>query len=132
MEDSDERTPLRGDDLLDRLPDFSARVGMVVDALPDTRLGRHIASQLVRSGTSAPPNYDEGRNAKSRDDFTHKLSIAPKELSESEEWLKLITRAKLPPEQRLEAITDEAGQPCRTLAKSLITAKQNHRNPRKR
>src|SRR4051812_40379129 len=93
-----DRKALRGDDLLDRLLEFAARVGTVVDALPDTRLGRHVAGQLVRSGTSAPPNYNEGRNAESRDDFIHKLSIALKELSESEVWLKLIVRAKLLPE----------------------------------
>ena len=38
------------DELLDRLIEFAARVGKVVDALPDTRMGRHIGGQLVRSG----------------------------------------------------------------------------------
>jgi len=38
----------KGDDLLQRLIEFAARIGKVVDALPDTRLGRHIAGQLVR------------------------------------------------------------------------------------
>jgi hypothetical protein len=47
---------VKGDDILERLLDFAARVGGVVDALPDTRLGRHIAGQLVRSGTSPAPN----------------------------------------------------------------------------
>jgi hypothetical protein len=32
--------------LADRLLDFSARVGQVVDALPKKRLANHIASQL--------------------------------------------------------------------------------------
>ena len=50
------------------------RIGKVVDALPDTRLGRHIAGQLIRCGTSAPPNYEEGRAAASRPDFVHKLT----------------------------------------------------------
>ncbi len=36
----------RGEDLEDRLLDFAARVGKLVDALPDRRLGRHIAGQL--------------------------------------------------------------------------------------
>jgi four helix bundle protein len=123
---------LRGENLLDRLLDFAARAGLVVDALPDTRLGRHIAGQLVRSGTSPAPNYNEGRNAESRDDFIHKLSIALKELSESEVWLKMIVRAKLLPEQRLELLVDEAGQLGRILTQSIITAKTNHPSPRKR
>jgi hypothetical protein len=53
---------VKGDDILERLLDFAARVGVVVDALPDTRLGRHIAGPLVRSGTSPAPNYSEGQS----------------------------------------------------------------------
>jgi len=33
----------RGEDLEERTLDFAARVGKVVDAIPETRLGRHIA-----------------------------------------------------------------------------------------
>ena len=40
----------RGDELAERLLDFAARVGKVVNGLPEIRLGRHIAGQLVRSG----------------------------------------------------------------------------------
>jgi four helix bundle protein len=57
------------DELSERLLEFAVRIGKVVDALPDTRLGRHIAGQLVRCGTSAPPNYEEGRATASRPDF---------------------------------------------------------------
>ena len=64
--------------LADRLIQFAARVGKVVDALPDTRMGRHIGSQLVRSGTSPAPNYEEACAAESRRDFVHKLSICLK------------------------------------------------------
>jgi hypothetical protein len=39
-------------DLSERLLEFAVRVGKVVDALPRTRLGRHVATQLVQSGTS--------------------------------------------------------------------------------
>ncbi len=52
-------------ELSERLWLFAARVGKVVDALPETRLGRHVAGQLVRCGTSAPPNYDESGAAES-------------------------------------------------------------------
>jgi hypothetical protein len=41
-------------ELSERLWHFAARIGKVVDALPDTRLGRHVAGQLLRCGTSAP------------------------------------------------------------------------------
>jgi hypothetical protein len=35
-----------GDDVAHRLIEFAARFGKVVDAIPDTRLGRQIAGQL--------------------------------------------------------------------------------------
>ena len=52
-------TKRKGEDIEERMLEFAARVGKAVDALPETRLGRHIAGQLVRSGTSPAPNYAE-------------------------------------------------------------------------
>jgi len=83
------------DELEDRLLEFAARVGKAVDALPESRLGRHIAGQLVRSGTSPAPNYAEACGAESRRDFVHKMSIALKELRESRCWIRLIIKAEL-------------------------------------
>jgi four helix bundle protein len=112
-------------ELSDRLWSFAARVGKIVDALPDTRLGRHVAGQLVRCGTAAPPNYDESGAAESRDDFVHKLSIALKELRESRGWLRFIGKADLLPATKLATMTDEAEQLCRILGKSILTAKSS-------
>lgn len=105
--------------------DFAARVGKVVDALPVSRLGRHIAGQLVRSGTAPAPNYAEACGAESRRDFVHKLSIALKELRESRCWIQLIIRAELLPEHRLSEILNECEQLCAMVAKSIVTAKNN-------
>jgi len=49
---------MTSEELSDRILEFAARVGRVVDALRETRLGRHIAGQLVRCGTSPAPNYE--------------------------------------------------------------------------
>ena len=121
---------MAGEDISERLLDFAARIGQVVDALPDTRLGRHIAGQLVRSGTSPAPNYEEARAAESRKDFVHKLSIGLKELRESRCWLQLILRSKLLSERQLATLIDESTQLCKILAKSIlaksiVTAKSN-------
>ena len=67
---------MKPNEFSDRLWEFAARVGKVVEALPETKLGRHVAGQLVRCGTASAPNYDEARSAESRDDFVHKLGIA--------------------------------------------------------
>src|SRR5436190_15119631 len=111
------------DELSDRLWCFAARIGKVVDALPDTRVGRHVAGQLVRSGTAAPPNYDEARVGESRADFAHKTNIALKELVETRGWLGFIVRAELLPLRRVEPLLAECDQLCRILGKSVSTAK---------
>ena len=116
------------EELSDRLIDFAARAGKVVDALPDTRLGRHIAGQLVRCGTSPAPNYEEGCAAESRADFIHKLQIALKELRESRCWLRLIIKAELLPGQRLAELLDECRQLGNIIGQSVVTAKGNKTN----
>ena len=118
----------RGEDLEDRLLEFAARVGKVIDALPDTRLSRHIAGQLVRSGTSPAPNYAEACAAESKRDFIHKLGIALKELRESRSWIKLILKAELLPAARMSPLLDEVQQLCNIVGKSIVTAKANQQN----
>ena len=113
----------KGDDLAERMLDFAARIGKVVDALPGSRIGRHIAGQLVRSGTSPAPNYEEACAAESKKDFVHKLSICLKELRESRCWIRLIIKAELLTESRMTELLDECDQLCKIIGKSLVTAK---------
>jgi len=121
----------KGADIEERLLEFAVRVGKAIDSLPDTRLGRHIAGQLVRSGTSPAPNYAEACAAESKKDFIHKLAIVLKELRESSVWIRLIVKSELIPEQRLELLRDECDQLCKIIAKSLVTAKSNQSLPEK-
>ncbi len=125
MQNGGNESARKGADIEERLLEFAVRVGKAVDALPDTRLGRHIAGQLVRSGTSPAPNYAEACAAESKKDFIHKLAIALKELRESNVWIRMIVKSDLIPEQRLEQLRDECDQLCRIIAKSLVTAKSN-------
>src|SRR5687767_9976551 len=108
-------------ELSERLWNVAARVGKVVDALPETKLGRHVAGQLVRCGTSRAPNYDESGAAESRDDFIHKLSIALKELRETRGWLRFVVMSELLPQTKLGDLIDETEQLCRILGKSALT-----------
>ena len=119
-QDVDHMTP---EELSDRLLDFAVRVGKVVDALPNTRLGRHVAGQLVRCGTSPAANYEEGCAAESRADFVHKLSISLKELRESRSWIRLIIKAGLFPEPKMANLLDGSTQLSKIIAHSIVTAK---------
>jgi|SRR3954453_8589062 four helix bundle protein len=111
------------EELSERLWDFAARAAKVVDSLPETRVGRHVAGQLVRCGTAPAPNYDEGCNAESRADFVHKLKIALKELAEARGWLRFIGKAELLPLLKLADLVEECEQLCRILGRSVATAK---------
>lgn len=118
-------------DLSERLLRFAVRVGKVVNALPNTRLGRHIAGQLIRSGTSPGPNYEEACAAESRADFVHKLSICLKELRESRFWIRLIVESELLSMKKMADMQDECTQLCKVLAQSLLTARKNERKEKR-
>ena len=87
--------PVNAKEFSERLWDFAADVARIVESIPDTRVGRHVAGQLIRSGTSSAPNYDEACDAESRKDFAHKLAIAAKEMRESSGWLRFLIKLKL-------------------------------------
>jgi hypothetical protein len=74
---------MKGDDIAARLVALAVVVVKLVGALPDTPAGKHVAGQLLRSGTSPGANYEEARGAESRRDFVHKVGIALKELLRS-------------------------------------------------
>src|SRR5688572_4152816 len=110
------------DELSERLLNFGVRAGKVVDALPDTRMGRHVAGQLVRCSTSGMPNYEEACAAESRADFVHKLRVVLKELRETRGWLRFIIKAEMLPESQLHALHDESCQLCNIVGQSVATA----------
>ncbi len=112
-------------DLQDRLVDFAVRIINVVEALPDTKAGKHVAGQLVRSGTSPAPNYGEAQSAESRKDFIHKMKIALKELREPQIWLRIIERKPLCEPERMKGISAECDELIAIFVKSLQTAERN-------
>ena len=116
---------MTSEELAERLINFAARIGNVVDALPDTRMGRHVAGQLVRCGTSPAPNYEEACAAESRADFAHKLSICLKELRESRCWIRLIIKTEMLTKHKMVDLLDECNQLCNIVGRSIVTAKGN-------
>ena len=110
-------------DLGERFLDFADRACNVVEALPESRIGRRIADQLLRSSTSPLGNYEEACAAESRRDFCHKLRVCLKEVRESRAWLPLTARRNLLPAARLEDLIDESDQLARIIGQSIATAK---------
>jgi four helix bundle protein len=114
----------RGYDLEERLLDYSARIISIVEALPNTKAGNHIATQLLHSGTSPYPNHGEAQAAESRKDFIHKLRIVLKELRETYRWLRLIARVPLIEPGRMTEILSETDELIKIFVASIRTAQQ--------
>ncbi len=110
-------------DLSERLLDYGARLIKLVESLPNTLVGRRVADQLLRSGTSVGANYEEACGAESKIDFIHKLQIALKEMREATYWIRLLVKSGKVPAVRISDLLDESNQLCAILAKSVATAK---------
>lgn len=113
----------RADELEERLIDFAVRVVNLSASLPKTPAGKHIAGQLLRSGTSPAPNYGEG--AESHADFIHKLRIVLKELNETSIWLRVIERSQMLRKELIIDIVGENRELCRIFTASLRTARNS-------
>ena len=114
-------------DLEERLLVFSVRIINIVEALPNTRAGNHIAGQLIRCGTSPAPNYGEAQSAESRNDFIHKIKIVLKELRETNVWLNIIERKKLIKDNtnNLHALIVECNELISIFVTSVKTARKS-------
>ena len=118
----------KGDELEGRLIDFAVRIIKLSARLPKTPAGKHVAGQILRSGTSLAPNYGEARGAKSHADFVHKLGIVLKELNETSIWLRIIQRSKLLKKELLTDIVAENRELCRIFTASLKTTRTTRTN----
>src|SRR6185437_16996177 len=103
----------KADELEDRLVSFAVRIVKLSASLPRTADGRHIAGQILRSGTSPAPNYGEARGAESHADFVHKLRVVLKELNETSIWLRIIERSQLLRKELIRDIVQENTELCR-------------------
>ncbi len=117
-----EEINMKPQELEDRLISFAVMVIGVVEVLPNSKAGNHIAGQLVRSGTSPAPNYGEARSAESRKDFIHKMKISLKELRESVIWLKIVLRKNLVDERLVTKAIAECGELIAIFVSSTRTA----------
>ena len=110
-------------DLDKRLLEYAVRIIRLVEVLPATRAGTHVAGQLLRSGTAPLPNHAEAQAAESRADFIHKLKVCLKELRESLRWLRLIERVPMVKAgSKLDPLLDETEELIRIFVKSIQTS----------
>jgi four helix bundle protein len=110
-------------DLEERLLTFAANTVRLTDSWPNTKAGNHIASHLLRCGTSPLANHGEVEAAESRNDFLHKLRICLKELRRTNRWLRLIDRLGLAESTAVAVAIGEVDQPIRIFGVSIRTTR---------
>ena len=116
-------------DLEDRLIDFAVLSINIAKQLPNSYEGKHLGSQLIRSGSSTALNYGEAQSAESRKDFIHKIKIVLKELRESGVCLKIIRKVKLIKDiSLLEKGIIESNELISIFVRSYKTAFENLKN----
>ena len=118
-------------DLKLRTFQFSLRVMRFAEALPETRSGRTIANQVVRSGTSVGANYRAAKRAKSTKDFISKMGIVEEECDETIYWIELAVAADCVAQERVDALLREANEILAMTVASIKTAKKQVPRPRK-
>jgi len=119
----DKSAQTRADELEVRLIEFAVRVIRLTARLPRTPAGKHIAGQILRSGTSPAPNYGGARGGESHADFVHKLGIVLKELNETKIWLRMIEQSGMIEPGLLDGMIEENRELCRIFTSSLKTAR---------
>jgi four helix bundle protein len=112
------------DRLEERLIEFSAHIIRVAGKLSKTLQGRHIAKQLLRSGTAGAANYAEARGAESRADFVHKMRVVQKELNETSVWLRVVVKSGLLSSEFIVGVIAENKELCRIITASIRTARR--------
>ena len=76
--------------VLDKSFDFAVRIVNLYKFLCQHKKEYILSKQLLRSGTSIGANVAEAQQAQSKPDFVSKLSIALKEASETDYWIRLL------------------------------------------
>ena len=98
-------------DLCDRTFQFALRIVKLSNELSKSPgVGRTMANQLLRSGTSIGANVEEGQGAQSEADFVAKYSIARKEARETHYWLRLLSESKIVEPAKLTGLITESDE----------------------
>lgn len=84
-----------------------------------------LSKQLLRSGTSVGANVRESKNAESKKDFIHKLSISQKECDESIYWIDLLYHSQYIDANTHKTLNNQAIELLKILKSIIITTRKN-------
>ncbi len=114
----------------ERTLNFAVRIVKLCQFLDSSGgVGKILASQLIRSGTSIGANVREAQSAQSDKDFLHKMEISLKEARESEYWLIVLVESGIISSQKVKTLREENDIIIRILVTITKKIKEKLRNP---
>ena len=106
---------------------FAVRTVNFYNHLCDNKKEFVISKQILRSGTSIGANIRESKNAESRSDYIHKLSIALKEADETQYWLEVLSLSNIIDDNEYSSMNNDVKELIALLT-SIITRIKNQKN----
>ena len=104
--------------------EFAVRIVKLYEYLQSEKQEYVMSRQVLRSGTSIGANIREANYGQSKKDFTSKMSIALKELSETEYWLELLTRTNYITTEQYDSIKKDCSEVAKLLISIVKTSKE--------
>ena len=115
-----------GQDIRDRAFEFACQIVEYCDDLMKRDgVGRVLAPQLLRCGTSIGAHLEKARGGESRRDFISKCSTSPKEARESLFRLRVADRCQLGPKGKATALANEANELAAIIGAIVRNARRN-------
>jgi len=114
--------------ICDRAFEFACRILGLSERLWDRGpAARHIATQLMRCGTSVGSNAEEAQEGQTKPDFIAKLSISRKEARETTWGLRVAIRIKAVAADEIQWEMSEAKQLLAMIRSAILTARSSSR-----
>lgn len=101
---------IKKNDLEERLFNFAVNVLKYLRTVKTTEETRVIKYQLTKSCTSSGANFEEAQGCSTRADFSNKISIALKEMRESNYWLRILSSLGLGNKLLSEELVNESDE----------------------
>lgn len=102
---------------------YALRVVRMAQVLSSTKVGKTLADQLLRSGTSVGANYRAACRARSQADFIAKLKIVEEECDESLFWMELVSEARLVSQSKIAKLYKEGEELLAIVVASIKTVR---------
>ena len=103
---------------------FAVRIVKLCKFLREEQKEFIMTKQLLRSGTSIGANIAEAQQAQSKSDFVHKMSIALKEATETNYWIRLLHATDYLNDKEKESIIHDCSELEKMLTVIIKSAKE--------